>query len=146
MIRETPSNDLQRLIERIEGATGPCIMLDRDIALAVYPGAKSVAQTDARISVWDGNGRTQLTVKPYTGLLDAATTLVPEGCGWLVGWGQTRDDEPMGGAQITRHARFIGHSANYDTIADAEASTPALALCAAALRARITQEQSNGMG
>jgi hypothetical protein len=72
----------------------------------------------------------------FTASIDAAMTAVPEGCGWIAGWGQTRPDEPMGGARITRNARFVGYHANYDAIAEAEAATPALALLTAALRAR----------
>lgn len=65
----------------------------------------------------------------------AAMMLVPISCGWFIGWGQTRPDEPMGGARITRNGCFIGYDANYDAISDAEATTPALALTAACLRA-----------
>lgn len=74
----------------------------------------------------------------YTSSLDAAMTLVPEGSGWIAGWGQTRPDEPMGGATISRNARFAGHGANYDVYAEAEAATPALALTAASLRAHAS--------
>ena len=76
----------------------------------------------------------------YTTSLDAAKTLVPEGCGWVAGWGQTRPDEPMGGAQITPSARYNGSFMAGEVIAEAEAATPALALCAAALRAAVEME------
>lgn len=72
----------------------------------------------------------------YTSSLDAAMTLVPERCGWIAGWGQTRPDEPMGGAQITPYARYNGSFVAGETIAESEAATPALALCIAALKAR----------
>ena len=40
----------------------------------------------------------------FTRSLDAAMTLVPEGRGWLAGYGRIRPDEPLGGAMITRIA------------------------------------------
>ena len=139
----TPSDDLQRLVERIEGATGPSIVLDREIALAVYPGAKPVAQTDARISVWDWNGRTQLTVKPYTASLDAAITLVREG--WTHGyrWNE-KHQNARALCEFIPEPPFAPHELL--TAESRKCATPALAMASAALRARITQEQSNGMG
>lgn len=141
---ETQADDLQRLVERIEAAEESYFELD--LAIAEWTAEQRIP-----LACYDNspiNYDVRLWMERYgwspTWSLDNAAMLVPEGCGWLVGWGQTRDDEPMGGAQITRNARFIGHSANYDTIADAEASTPALALCAAALRSRITERQNDG--
>lgn len=136
----TPSDDLQRLVERIEAATGPCIMLDRDIALAVYPGAKSIDQ-DVRISVWDGNGRTKVNVKPYTASLDAALSLVPAECRFNLNKRPFADGRADGYHAQVWYSRYY---ATADDMPNAWAATPALALCAAALRARITQEQSNG--
>ena len=61
---------------------------------------------------------------PYTTSLDSAVTLVPEGCAWRAGCA----------IDFTPVAVVFGH----DVHADADASTPALALCAAALRARAS--------
>lgn len=73
-----------------------------------------------------------LRVPPLTASIDAALTLLPERCGWIVGNGRVRHDEPLGGARIT--------SLDGDTvIAEAEAATPCLALLAAILRARQTE-------
>lgn len=73
----------------------------------------------------DGLRRTAYAVDlpPFTRSLDAALTLVPEGCGIsLVRFtGQERSSVMVGGS--------IGYAA-----------TPALALCVAALRARAAQE------
>lgn len=113
-------DELLALAERAEALSGPDREIDRAIAKAIGKGRWFIAGSDR----WR-----------YTASLDAAETLVPEGCGWLAGWGQTRPDEPMGGARITRNARFVGYCENYDEIAVGEAATPALALCAAALRA-----------
>jgi hypothetical protein len=121
---------LIKLAERCEAATGP----DRELDLAI-----------ARlfdVTVWlrndDDTANYETTHWRYTASIDAALTLVPEGCGWVAGYGQVRSDEPLGGAQITRHAKFAGYDVANDVIAEAEAATPALALCAAALRARTT--------
>lgn len=67
----THAEGLLALADACENAEGARFVLDRDIALAVYPRAKPVVGNDARVSVWDGNGWTQLTVKPFTASLDA---------------------------------------------------------------------------
>ncbi|PKQ00191.1 MAG: hypothetical protein CVT74_05040 [Alphaproteobacteria bacterium HGW-Alphaproteobacteria-13] len=138
---------LSDLIDTIETACEPSRDIDVAIALAQpetffnagprWDGDRDCIgqiNTDGSRSM-PGNSWDML-VPAYTFSLDAAVELVPEGRGWIAGWGQTRADEPMGGARITRNARFVGHDANYDMIAEAEAATPALALCAAALKAR----------
>lgn len=136
------------LIERIEAANGACVEIDAAIELATG------RWTESHFEAWKGwhewhesaDPQSPVPVPPqrYTASLDDAMTLVPDGCGWIAGWGQVRADEPMGGARISRNARFIGHRANYDTIAEAEASTPALALVAASLRARETTPSIKG--
>lgn len=84
------------LIELLEKATGPAFALDMAIARAVNPQA------------------TNHTAPPaYSASIDAALTLVPEGCGFVV----------MG------KAAKIGRKI-------ATAATPALAICIAALRAK----------
>lgn len=148
--------DKQALIElatQCEAATGPDRELDCLIACRVndiepkWQGKLLIAGEAGVIgSIDPGNHQRNFScnrkadgpgsILAYTASLDAAMTLVPEGHGWLAGWGQVTVAEPMGGAKITRHDRFIGYSENYDTIADGEGATPALALCAAALRAR----------
>jgi hypothetical protein len=97
-----------------------------------------LAQSDFAIEQWTYARRCFVDLLTSGGYIDAALTLVPEGCGWVAGYGQVRSDEPLGGAQITRHAKFAGYDVANDVIAEAEAATPALALCAAALRARTT--------
>jgi hypothetical protein len=66
----------------------------------------------------------------YTGSIDVAITLLPDGFYWILGHGKVGESEPLGGAYV-----FEPNSGN-TPIATAEASTAALALCAAALRAR----------
>lgn len=68
--------------------------------------------------------------------LEAAVMLVPAGCGWLAGFGRTRPDGPVGGAQITASAYDFTRSG--DVIAEAESPLPAGSLAAAAMRARAS--------
>lgn len=146
--------DLMELAERVEALSGPDREIDALIAVAIssWPSARVIWHKGKRRFCRSGEGRIPFPVAGgsgtnwgisfqqinYTASLDAAMTLVPEGCGWLAGYGQTHPDEPMGGALITRNARFVGYGENYDEIAVGEAATPALALCAAALRARAS--------
>ena len=144
--------DLKALVERIEGASEGLRELDRDIMLAAVPCDRAPFRYWAPVNENTGHGVIDIervyyaphcaqavAVPHFTTSLDAAMQLVPEGCGWIAAWGQIRAEEQMGGARITRNARFIGHHANYDVIAEADAATPALALCAASLRARISK-------
>lgn len=122
------SAEILALAERCEQAMGPSRALDRDIARAVLgPEINSISAMEYAFC------------RNYSDSLDAAMTLIPAGRGWLVGFGRTRPDEPVGGAQITASAYDFLKSG--DIIAEAEAATPALALCAAALRTRALAAQ-----
>ena len=70
------------------------------------------------------------------GSLDAALSLVPEGCFWYVGAGKTREDEPLFGTMV-QEAKFDGVELG---IAETDVSA-ALALCLAALKARAAKEK-----
>ena len=113
-------DDLIALAERIEAAEGPSLVLDRDVALAILPNEKTINGCDARVSVWDGNGRTQLTVRPYTASLDAAMTLVP-------------GNEDIAMATINGRA-YAGYGPERG-VSDSQAATLPLAICLAAIRA-----------
>ena len=65
----------------------------------------------------------------YSQSLDAALTLVPEGCDWASGHGKNSDGDVVTFACVGKED--VAASAY-----DATASTPALALCIAALKAR----------
>jgi hypothetical protein len=112
----TQAGDLQRLVERIEAATGPSFVLDCNIGRVLRPDRES----------WPA----------YTVSLDAALTLVPAGRDWMV----DNFDGPIG-----RRCSASVFNDPSDEFADYEAfaATPAMALTSAALRARITQENSN---
>lgn len=103
---------LAALIERVERATGPDRELDAEIGALVMKNG-CIREADGR----------QFQIQPhprrYTASLDAAVSLVPEGWAWCV--------HDVGIASLMRAPRVV----------KATAATPALALCAAALRARM---------
>jgi hypothetical protein len=132
--------DTTKLAERIEALEGPCREMDAEIFKAVgAPLPKAAFGMDIELQP-DPNSASgfvmpvgELQVRyecpQYTASLDAAMTLVPEGWNWLVG-----TDAGVGfQSALLRH----GEEAPIEAIA----ATPALALCAAAIRA---QEAHNG--
>jgi hypothetical protein len=98
---------LLELAERCEQASGPDRELDLDITEAL-----------------DLAGRAALSLVPFTASLNAAMTLVPEGCSWSL---HKHNSYSRAGVFVD-DGRDPGHYC--------DAATPALALCAAALRAR----------
>jgi len=106
---------LLALAERVEALDGPNRNLDADIMRAIgLAGAPAVfALVDAP--------------HPYTASLDAAMTLVPEGWAVLMAFSEQRAVCDVHTAPLGQHGTWPAH---------ASAATPALALCAAALRAR----------
>ncbi len=114
------TDEMRGLIERIEGASEPCRVLDGDIACAIgllHP-RDFVTPTSS--------------VPPapeYTGSIDAAVTLVPKGWVWTL---VEHCDGAVAGLIDDRV-----HPVRHDSI-EVEAATPALALCAAALKALST--------
>lgn len=135
--------ETSELIEKIEGASGPDREMDAEIARAIGripPHAGYAAMDDV---AWDrGLG---YSVPAYTSSIDAAMTLVPEGW-WLAGlyfchpdFRSQQDKEwcaelagPVTWAVVDRE---VGEEPQFDNVC-ASAATPALAICAAALRSR----------
>jgi hypothetical protein len=110
---------LLELAERCERAEGPDRELDARIAeLAIANLQVLPAGTGAWLVLEDGRQRDASAVPAYTASLDVAMTLVPEG-------------------NLPRRL-YIRDEATAVFLGDLEAlaATPALALCAAALRAR----------
>lgn len=125
--------ELTELAERCERASGPDRELDELVSAAVV-GAVREVQSDGRIAYHTDNGArwTNVTVIPVTASLDAALTLVPEG--WTGIIPVSNGDEAW---LWERNGNPKGHRCN--------AATPALALCAAALRSRANnRSESNG--
>lgn len=114
------------IMDKLERATGPDHKLDMEI-FALERGW-SFPLFGAALEEWAAGNRAGVK-QDYTGSIDAAATVIPEGLYWLAGYGKTREDEPLGGAAVFRP----GHED--DPVAKAEAPTVPLALCKAAFRA-----------
>lgn len=120
--------EIVRLAERVEQATGPDRELDVRISLALSGTSYSDSDVTELLTIRDeptGYGRYRPAdeyVPGYTASLDAAMTLAPEGQ-----WRRINID-PNGRANIR-----LGDACAVT------AATPALALTAAALRARAAQ-------
>lgn len=150
--------DLLELAERAENAEGPDTKLDALIWCALngkrykdhwhseYHGGTGVGFTEPpRRTVIV----TKRAVEPVTASLDAALTLVPEGClvaelseNWRSGLWRAQLI-PRASEQLIA-AFDAGETVGWDTYDSSEngrhnVATPALALCAAALRARAAQ-------
>jgi hypothetical protein len=116
------------LADRCEQAAGPDRKLDGAVWCAAngYPFVK----WDGAGAVWRGadgsiQHRAAYRVPPYTASLETAIALVPEGCEWL-----RKNPESM---TVYRVPDDLKEWAQHIY---GRGATPALALCAAALRAR----------
>jgi hypothetical protein len=120
----TDPTTLLALAERCEQAAGPDRELNQDITKLLVPNNATHIYRSRRgwsFFVYDsGKGIEWLENQPYTASLDTAVTLVPEGCGWMV----------------MSSAAKVG-------VWPSHGATPALALCAAALRARAMAQPSS---
>lgn len=107
--------NLIELAERVEGAEGTSPQLDRDISAA--------------LDVWWMPDST--CAGPWTFSIDAALALVPEGCRW-----------DIAGLENGRAgARVWSITGPVPPLTAKHLATPALALVAAALRARAAMEE-----
>ncbi len=125
----TDRDMLLRLAERVEAASGPDRELDKSILRLIdQPRVQYMERSAAEMrdalrdrGLWEARGHTveeHCNTSPrYTASLDAGMTLVGDDC-WRV------EDPPLAGPRA-----FVGDAEGY-------AATPALALCAASLRAR----------
>lgn len=129
--------DLEELAVRCEAASGADRMLDAEIHVALYGfpqrpynlamGCRPKGSADLDRMTW----LSTWGVSAFTRSLDAALTLVPEG--WKLRQinfsGPCADDRKW-------HLNLHGGSEGQDCFTGRGDATPALALCAAALRAR----------
>jgi hypothetical protein len=115
-------SDLLQLAERVEKATGP----DRDLNIAMLPlvGLRFVDEGHPIGQVCYDSNNHAVPLPNFTASIDAAMSLVPEGCNFGLG-----DKDAT-----TKAWAWVGLFSGPDNIANA--ATPAIALCAAALRAR----------
>ena len=83
-------------------------------------------------------------VREYSQSVDAALTLVPEGCHWRGGSFYSPDGDDW----VERPQMYVfgphGMSIGCPSANTGIGATPALALCVATLRARLQQEPQNG--
>jgi len=120
------------LADACEKATGPDRELDARIACAVKFRDLRPARPDdfdGKYGFSPGNIKVEtgfLMADRYTASIDAALTLVPDGYEWLLEGEETERHYPP--------SPWL-YKAEVGSIATGEGSTPALALCAAALRA-----------
>ena len=123
------------LLERIEAATEGSRELDKDIASQVHPGTDWDKRYTANVGWGHPDFNRVMRANPvphYTTSIDAALTLVPEGWGFKADCGLGYGNECTVG--------HVGENKMYDQPDGwAKAATPALALCAASLRAREAQ-------
>lgn len=110
----------QEIIARLEMASEPDSVLDGEIWMTLHPHWRGYPRT--KVGGWFSPAGMTCPASPYTSFIDAAMTLVPEECAWRCG------------CQIdfTPDACVWGHDIHFDEVA----STPAIALCIAALKAR----------
>ncbi|HYF35954.1 MAG TPA: hypothetical protein VD994_11730 [Prosthecobacter sp.] len=139
------------LVRRLERATGPNFALEVEITRLVLPdtffGKRVVDWFEA--GAWFGcntdDGYRHLGAVPiarYTSSLDAAVTLVPEGWRWDV---NTYGKKPRARIESADFDCEIWHAGGKDTRDvlrgsehEGKGKTPAIALCIAALKARVS--------
>lgn len=131
------AGDLQTLIERLEKATGPDRILDALLDIALDKGRPAWAQDTGQLTA-DGDC---VRVSPtgagwypprYTSSVDLALDLLLPDKWWCVSGPHT----PQGGLYRGGPKRFdVAITAPSDS---ATGATPALALCVAALKARVS--------
>jgi hypothetical protein len=149
------TSPLKELAERVEKASRPDRALDALIAsrLRIPPdGAPdwlvnwfghyapmSGADNIGRVAAIHDNGREGVNweAAPYTGSIDKALTLVPEGCVWALNFASMATIMKPGPNGVL-DGRIVGQWPHDQSEAE-QTTTPALALCAAALRALAAQ-------
>ena len=138
---------LLALAEKCEAATGPERAIDGAIDRLMFERPTDGDYDDAERAIWrlndgwsgilirgDGFARGAFYAKEYTASLDAAMTLVPEGWGWLV---SQPNEKAIASGLLKKDTPVMGEvQYGYDQRYTVAAATPALALTAAALRAR----------
>lgn len=130
-------SDLLALVDRVEKEAAGSRELDAEIWLTVTPGATREPRTvrsskglwpDYVIDETRDASERLIVVPSYTSSIDAAMSLVPEG------WGLKLEHNMGHGTTCT--VGHVGPDKLYDRPEGwSGAATPALALCAAALRA-----------
>lgn len=133
-------SDLLALAERCEKAAGSDMELDGLIHRAVTP---DLADMNVGVLGWLSGGAHENPVRPppYTSSIEAALTLVPEGCRFEeiardVQWDDGQPEREWMASVVRRD-----ESGSYAADFPAPGDTLALAICAACLRARAATEK-----
>jgi hypothetical protein len=137
---------LLKLAERCENATGQDRELDKLIAPhAGWKEAGKLSVMGSKMPAWlppgkSGADNKVLKVPAFTASLDAAMTLVPDGWEPVIDCGVSRRYNRLHRADLWGHeTHYDSGGMPFDDHEKGDAATPALALCAAALRARAAQ-------
>lgn len=134
--------ELLALAERCEGAPeGRSAELDEAISCAIFPELRQVSVTASVTGpemIWEMRGQ-RVRILDYSSSLDAALSLVPEGAVWhvMTDYGDLQRAK-VGPANNPSASIYSNEDRPLFIVADA--ATPALALTAAALRARAAKE------
>lgn len=120
--------DLNELAAACERASGP----DRDIDSLIK---EAIGDSWDYSADWGPRENCRPVGKAYTALLDAALAIVPHGYHWQIGNG-VEADGPFAAEYIDQPYAWCSREPTGELVS---AATPALALCAAALRARAHQ-------
>ena len=125
--------DLLQLAERVEQASGPNRALDAAIHVALFIPSERAGRIDVDelrgVVGWhpiDGPYQSAVDAKRFTSSIDAAMTLVPEG------WERIQQEQ----ARVSDGSVRCWATVDNWPASPRRCATPALALCAAALRAR----------
>ena len=137
--------ELLKLAERVEQLSGPDREVDALIWLEVTPGAtrketRFIHKASGKEQIIDETrdaSRRLIIVPHYTASLDAAMTLVPKTMSLVdltLSW-EPPEPEVFPACSITWYPAAVIHNGKDWHALTASGATPALALCAAALRA-----------
>lgn len=128
---------MKELLEKLLSATGPDRRLDTEIGLAL--DIETAWSGDLRQLGYAENVFIALGAQPYTASIDAALTLVPDGWAWALH--HHRDCTGANAvpfAKVSRASWNKRHNeAEFYKEAHSRGATPAIAICIAALKARI---------
>lgn len=134
---------MESLVAELEKLTGPDRIIDAKIEISRRKflfGAAAVAGMAASTTApgWIVGGAPQPIEAPhYSSSIDSALTLVPEGWRWRVERYNT--DETKCHAELAQVGQIRDFGIGIKCRAQADAKTPAIALCIAALKSREAQ-------
>ncbi len=141
---EDTARKLREVMARLEAATKRSAVINREIwkLIGLTPAQEAHCAQWCRM-----DGRTDLTREQYiaawapdfTGSVDAALTLVPEE--WTAWELSSKANKTQFRAELSR---LVGLNSENEDFEDGWSATPALALCIAALKARIPASSGKG--